>query len=373
MNNNKTYYTAADYSRYHRGEMSAAEMNKMEKAALQDSFIQDALDGYVHTKTGEQDIELLRKRLEAFEKKDEVAVAGGFKNWWKIAAVFLIAATVSFLIYNASNNEVVPKLADAKTEEVKTQDTSISNDIAQANPNMKDNNEVKITDGVGEKGEEIVVVASPKSTAIARNIGKNIVEIKAVEKIGKNFKVDGTIVTDEGLPITNATIIATNKEILATTDDKGKFEFESKKAELDATIINEGYQQRKQTLVANQSTTVVMKDQIQAANTPNNAAKQKAMAQAPMIASNVAQPSNGWEDYNSYLKQNTAVVYNEAGIKQSGTVILNFEIDKKGSPEKITLKKSNCEGCNLAAIQVLKDGPKWIGKSGVQNEIAIIF
>lgn len=373
MNNNKTYYTAADYSRYHRGEMSAADMHEMEKAALQDPFIQDALDGYVHTKTGEQDIELLRKRLAAFEKKDEVAVAGGFKNWWKIAAVFLIAATVSFLIYNSSNNDTVSKLAEVNTEEETKPNKGVANDLAKTDPVGENKDEVKITDGIGEKGEEIVIAASPKTNPIAKNIGKDIVEIKAVEKIGKNYKVDGTIVTDEGLPITNASIIATNKEILATTDDKGKFEFESKNAELDATIVNEGYQQRKKTLVANQSATVVMKDQMQAANAPNNAAKQKTIAPAPMIASNVAQPSNGWEDYNSYLKQNTAVVYNEAGVKQSGTVILNFEIDKKGSPEKITIKKSDCEGCNLAAIQVLKDGPKWIGKSGVQNEISIIF
>lgn len=373
MNNNKTYYTAADYNRYHSGEMSAADMHQMEKAALQDPFIQDALDGYVHTKTGEQDIKLLRERLAAFEKKEDVIATAGFKNWWKIAAIFIIAATVSFLIYNASNDEATPVLAEVKTKELTTQDTGATNDIAQANPTTDNNNEVKITDGIGEKGDEIVVFKNPEASPITKNLGKDIIELKAVEKVGNNYKVDGTIVTDEGLPLTNASVISSNKEVLARTDDKGKFEFESKKAELDATIENVGYQQRKKTLVANQSATVVMKDQVQVANAPNNAAKQKVMAAPPINASNVAQPVNGWDDYNTYLKQNTAVVYNEAGIKQSGTVTLTFEVDRKGNPEKITLKKSDCDGCNLAAIQVLRDGPKWIGKSGVQNEIAIIF
>ncbi len=54
--------------------MCAAEMHQLEKAALQDPFVQDALDGYIHTNTGEVDVALLRKRLASANKEDKVVV-----------------------------------------------------------------------------------------------------------------------------------------------------------------------------------------------------------------------------------------------------------------------------------------------------------
>ena len=38
-------YTAKDFERYHNGGMTAAEMHQLEKAALNDPMLADALDG----------------------------------------------------------------------------------------------------------------------------------------------------------------------------------------------------------------------------------------------------------------------------------------------------------------------------------------
>ena len=38
-------YTAADFERYHSGKMSAGEMHALEKAAMEDPFLADALEG----------------------------------------------------------------------------------------------------------------------------------------------------------------------------------------------------------------------------------------------------------------------------------------------------------------------------------------
>ena len=66
-NNN---YTAADFERYHAGKMSAAEMHALEKAAMEDPFLADALEGFVFTPTPQNDLELIRTKLFG-EKKEE--------------------------------------------------------------------------------------------------------------------------------------------------------------------------------------------------------------------------------------------------------------------------------------------------------------
>ena len=42
-------YTAADIQKYWNGKLSAAEMHAMEKAAMDDPFLADALEGYKNT------------------------------------------------------------------------------------------------------------------------------------------------------------------------------------------------------------------------------------------------------------------------------------------------------------------------------------
>ena len=61
-------YTAVDLQRYHSGTMSEAEMHALEKAALDDPFLSEALEGYVFTTTAEKDIIELKNRLSEKEK-----------------------------------------------------------------------------------------------------------------------------------------------------------------------------------------------------------------------------------------------------------------------------------------------------------------
>ena len=58
-------YTAADLERYHNGKMNAKERHALEKAALDDPFLSDALEGYsVTSGNAVSDIDLLNKRLD---------------------------------------------------------------------------------------------------------------------------------------------------------------------------------------------------------------------------------------------------------------------------------------------------------------------
>ena len=47
--NNINRFTASDIEKYHKGLLSAQEKHALEKAALDDPFLADALEGYTTT------------------------------------------------------------------------------------------------------------------------------------------------------------------------------------------------------------------------------------------------------------------------------------------------------------------------------------
>ena len=65
-------FTAADIERYHQGLMSSKERHALEKAALEDPFLADALEGYANaTFNVTEDIAQLKKRIDNRTGKTE--------------------------------------------------------------------------------------------------------------------------------------------------------------------------------------------------------------------------------------------------------------------------------------------------------------
>lgn len=93
-------FTAADIEKYHRGLLSAKEMHDMEKAALDDPFLADAMEGYaIEGVNVNDDIAELKKRLASrTDDKKVVAIPAKF-NWLKIAAIFVLIAGAGYFLY----------------------------------------------------------------------------------------------------------------------------------------------------------------------------------------------------------------------------------------------------------------------------------
>ena len=125
MSEEKKYknYTAADIEKYHRGLLSPGEMNELEKAALDDPFLADALEGYGATAVNiSSDISELEKKLEErVSDKNVISIApsGNSFKWWKAAAAVVILGGLGYFIFQVStdskNNEVAVKLEEKKS------------------------------------------------------------------------------------------------------------------------------------------------------------------------------------------------------------------------------------------------------------------
>ena len=91
MEKKNKIYTADDFARYYAGNMEAKEMHALEKAALEDPFLADALEGYAHTAAATAEVQNLRAALtkRTTRKKVFSLTSLSQNNWWRIAAIFI--------------------------------------------------------------------------------------------------------------------------------------------------------------------------------------------------------------------------------------------------------------------------------------------
>lgn len=135
-------YTAADIAKYWKGELSLSEMHALEKVAMDDPFLADALEGYQHAKDPGTEIKDLRGRLSRRTDRRGGVLPGIFRNtWFRAAAAVIIVAGLGILgsqLFRVNENNELAKSENKEpapssvpdTITVKEEDPGTSNLIA---------------------------------------------------------------------------------------------------------------------------------------------------------------------------------------------------------------------------------------------------
>src|SRR5215471_7756319 len=89
-------YTFDDIQRYLQGKMSPAEMHAMEKAALQDPFLADAIEGYreISTSVAGQHLNEINAALTGKQENPIVVPFIRRFKWMRIAALIIVFAGI---------------------------------------------------------------------------------------------------------------------------------------------------------------------------------------------------------------------------------------------------------------------------------------
>jgi hypothetical protein len=132
--NNDIEYTAADIEQYHRGLLSPKEMFAMEKAALDDPFLADALEGYDCRGISINDdlVELkarLANRLQDAQPMPRIDAVSRPFPWLRAAAMMVAIAGAALLVYQFGIKEQsLRNIADvpAKQQPVVKEEESVS-------------------------------------------------------------------------------------------------------------------------------------------------------------------------------------------------------------------------------------------------------
>ena len=195
MTEENTYrtYTFIDIQQYLSGSMTAAEMHAMEKAALQDPFLADAIEGYRNADVGtaSKHLDEINAALNG-EQKDAkiISINRNKKQWWRVGLmVASVAAAIIAGVYLFNNNNTDKTNVAQVKKNVKSITSTQKNDTAFVITNTTD--------------------AVKKDNSIA-TIGKKNKEINSR---------DNEVITAEGTAAVNQPATASNDLYIAAVQD----------------------------------------------------------------------------------------------------------------------------------------------------------
>lgn len=405
-------YTAADFARYHAGTMPVAEMYALEKAALEDPFLADALEGYANSESQEKDIAELRELMaEKRKKKKAFSIASLAENkWWRIAALFIIVFGVGYLFYTNTNptaendlakNDIKESPAKVKSSSPVLKDLDLgNNDVAfedkssglakkteSALPKINtDKEHEKISEQLSaDKKEDATSLMMAKTNSFADNLAQPQPIIKTDSL--KQYVFKGSVTDESGLPVANVIILQNTKQEATMTNKDGNFSFASADRTVQIVAQGIGFYNKNFLLKEGAPTNITLErntKNLDAVVITGYGAKRKKALSSPTkslegrtagIATNNLpfQPFPISDKFTKYLQEKMVPVYDENDERLRGEVVLSFIINKKGRPMHVAVLKSTCKECEEQAMHLLETGPDWDGPADIRGTAEIKF
>lgn len=340
MNESNTY-SANDIERYHRGEMTPAEMHLLEEASLDDPFLADALEGYQNTATPSADLGALQKRLqERMTGKQKSGVLLSIYPWMKIAAVLVVLIGGVWLVLQT----------------VSERSSKLANTMKRTNA---EKNAAELLDSSSPVPTQLPSLSDSKREKENNNVAS--VEVK--KSAGNTHQK----------PLTFSAPSLTKKDTFA--DDKSGYvantiaKTEARAASED-NISSPPPEQPTAAASAPELDTVrhidVVMKPIDGSLQEVVVAKSKARklgGRTSGVTIDTLEPAQGWSSFDNYVADNLKV---PKELKEKKPLVneveLRFDVDKEGNPVNIAVTQPLCDKCDQEAVRLLKEGPKWKGK-----------
>lgn len=334
---------------YHHGNMSESEMHSIEKDALDDSFLDDALEGFKHDPNAIPHIEQLRKKIESRNKNNKKGIWYNVRPFYPHMAVaatlFVLAFSAYFILVRTISDDGSSTTSQKQQSNVqlskndaKTQSKSDSVDL---NNTIK---ETELPNASNEKATQIVTAEN------------NIVEDVPTQEIPAE-----PVVAYKSIP-QEVDVTADQKKLESTKPNIIKAESTAPSPRQDLafseTVALE--QDEAVTVSASKSKTRAVKTN-----------KENANRSATVPVSNLKIKSA--QNFETYLQINPFTCADVNQVQLHGSIFISFKTDENGKPEKIKIEKSNNESCNDAAKEYIRNAPMFEKKSGNRQTIELKY
>ena len=312
---------------YIKGNRRGKEAHRLEKEAMGDPFLWEALEGFDAVEGNHTEaIERLRRRVT------ERSATRRRKRWiWMAsgaAAVLLLFLTIGGrFLFRGPSEPIVPYMAE-RIEEKETADTSRAEspmEIAQAQ------------EGEREEYPEIVqspVIVQDQVSALSADI--QLEEAVSMEEPTLEPVAAPEQEAEQAKKITTRSRAATDStsqldEVVVTG-----FGTERREARMDAPTASISASERLADRIAGTST----------GSLPDG------------------EPVGGMEAFRKYIEENKPELYYNSGNPVRGTIILEFRVNRNGRPAGIRVEKGLLSTANEAAKRLLEEGPDWKPANG---------
>ena len=411
MTEKSKIYTPADFERYHAGTMPANEMYELEKAALEDPFLADALEGYTYTPSFKNDITELKEKLNKKRKRKNGFSISSFaqSGWWRIAALFIVITGAGYFFYklNYKNNKnplavkEIKSFPPKKDSAINNNDTfAKTNDVAfESHQLSTDEEKEKINspaiksqvqkEPIANKNDndiQLSKISGRSNSEESDSIKFDMTTGKSDKKIVPRYLLKGKVTDENGSPVAFATIQNKNKAEATVADSSGLFLLSSPDSNTTVMITAPGYERKNFALQKDKELVIAMnkssanlaevvvtgyskKKQSHITGSSTQVLKEKVsgveISQKPILSNN--------EKFDQYINDNIKPVYDESDSLLTGEVLLSFAVNKKGRPYKIQVVKSSCKACEKEAKQLLESGPRWNNENHKLKTVLIKF
>jgi len=416
---------------YLDGKLDAKGMHFVERQALDDPFVAEALEGLRQSPKRKQTLSILQKQLY-----DRVSQKPVKRKMWSITTQRLsIAATatvafiaVSILFFMRETNRKNAEIASRKNHGVvvnldssnaialakpKADDTSVKADeisksalIDKALTNAKTGDlakniktapVIRNKDVVDAKSAKVSAEYLESKTAKAAPMAARRMDVSAMDEVavsaapassGNSLIYSGNVVAQNGKPVQGAVVKLENSKAVTATNAAGFFALPVDSADKDKEILikAQGF---------NDKAVATSPDAIRAALTGEKSLSEialitgsngrkretitpqkivlKAVENLDKTKGEISQPVPvSTINYDQYLENNNKL-YNPKGPAQY--VVLSFKVKENGRPTGVSVIKSLNKKADAEAKRLIETGPDWVLPKNGNNlvEISVKF
>ena len=348
--------------RYLAGQLDDKAMHLLERQAMDDPFLAEALEGFAgHTPDQQANLSDLGRRLEKRVAKKKVRAIHYVR--WAAAAAILILLGVGVMKLLQTNEPVKQEIAKTET---KTQDTLPPGAVTDESGHSQAAN---ADQKVEIDGLNTMTLSKPVPPATWQQLLKKpVMQESPVAAVPPAAQMEPqpsasapmpAILADKARQPEKDMVAA--KEAAAETSDLYKARKQADSltpaADYAAPVALAELAGRAPGIAVSRARTKKMSD---SGNTDEledvsvgKKFKSSEVYRAPI-------PAGGFDNYKTYLAKNTR--YPAAGVP--GTVRIAFKVRQDGTLTHFRVVQSLQKDCDAEAIRVVKEGPAWLPASG---------
>lgn len=417
-----------DIEKYLRGELTPAEMHALEKKALLDPFLAEALEGaqHVDAENFALDIDLIQQSVHEKTKKkgSRIIPLNGWNVFTGVAAGLLLLVVSSFMILlmirqQNENNEIASaeqhhNIAEEKSQAPKKDVITDSLIAENTTPNLEkkpipqtpsnknrlqpkarqtDSGSIALSErasaqpivnnAYGEEREQVVEAELQEPPLIVRDENlakKEIATTKPKEALAPSQNtseelkssllpertVRGKVLyEDDGKPLPGVNVIVKDSNKGTVTDVNGDFEILVSGGEKTLVFNFIGLTTQEVNIGNNTSVDVRMSDEVMALSEVVVTGYNRG---TPEGSYEMAFPQGGRRAFNKYLEEKLQYPEQAKENKIEGRVTIQFTVQPNGSLTDFEVLKGLGYGCDEELIRLVKQGPSW-NPSKRNNEV----
>jgi len=311
---------------YIQGRRRGKEAYQLERKAMEDPFLADALDGFDAVEGNHAErITALRTRLSVQKQKPDRK----FAYIGIAASLFLCVSIGGYFLLNKDEQALIAKsdlsVKEAEvTENVLTEREIIEEDKQAAGEILNDLEE-RVQDNV-----EIVERAQGATSSSQSE--QSVVREEQISVADESIAEDAVIQLPEIAAVEDAQSVQPKEDTLMIAQTEAK-----------------------------QPGKVV--------TSPN--ATQRALTTSG--TSRKPEPKIGMSAYKKYLKDSMIRPKEGDCAKKKGNVIVEFKINAEGKPHSFVFRKKLCEDLDKEAVRLIESGPVWVGDTDKSVMLEVKF